>query len=386
MGITWEGFVQYPIDAGTLAWSDPVSVFATCTGWFASEEGHIVTAGHCVDPVEGKGALIEQFLAQEGAEYLLPEALATWPVEGELEGSDPLRSVEVVQPPAVDGTVITTPMTVQVLDYQPLRDGDVAVLKANGLTEPSPALPVAISPAAIGDDVTAIGFPGSVQAVSDISRIRASFKSGTVSSSQISPDGVAGTEVNADISGGMSGGPTINGQAEVLGVNSFIINGEQRNFNFITDASALRSYLERQYIELAAAASTPVPDAPRPEPVAEREESSGTPVWLFAVAGVAILALGGALMVLLRRRSTPQAAGYPAGPMAQGPMGQAPMPQAPMAPAPMGQAPMPQVPAPRAPVGQVVPDTSADHGCHHGNNPPGARFCQDCGDRLVNQV
>ncbi len=44
VGITWEGFVHYPTDAGTLAWSDPVSVFATCTGWFASEEGHIVTA------------------------------------------------------------------------------------------------------------------------------------------------------------------------------------------------------------------------------------------------------------------------------------------------------------------------------------------------------
>ncbi len=91
-------------------------------------------------------------------------------------------------------------------------------------------------------------------------------------------------------------------------------------------------------------------------------------------------------MVLLRRRSTPQAADYPAGPMAQGPMAQAPMAQGPMGQAPMPQAPMPQAPAPRAPVGQVVPDTSADHGCHHGNNPPGARFCQNCGDRLVNQV
>ena len=240
--------MQFPTEDGSWAWSEPVEVSSGCTGWFASEEGHIVTAGHCLDPAEVEGDIRHEFLVRNDATDLEDEA-QSWQVAGYEGGAPDRTDVWVVQPSAVEGTVIDDPLTVQVLDYQPLQDGDLALLKANGLQEPTPPLAVATDAPEIGDALTAIGYPGSVMRVSDVSRLRASFKSGTVSSVQVNAKGVSDTEINAQVSAGMSGGPTIDGNGAVLGVNSFGIVGEEQSFNFITDGAALRSFLERQGVE-----------------------------------------------------------------------------------------------------------------------------------------
>ncbi len=354
VGVSWQGYVLHPDATGAPVWSDPVSVMTGCTGWFAADDGHIVTAGHCVDPAEGRAAILQQFLSDNNALDLAPEAYANWPVEGLEQGSDPARIVQVVQPPAVEGAVIPDPITVQVVDYQPFADGDLALLKANGLPEATPALPIAEEPAAIGDPLTAIGFPDTVAAVTDVTRIRASFKSGTVSSSQVSPDGVAGTEVNAELSFGMSGGPTINDRGEVLGVNSFMTLGVARNFNFITDATALRTYLERLDVDLAPPpAATPSPTASGDTVAAPRTAEGffeAIPVWAYAAAGVGLVLVVGLTAVALRRRPARAAAFAPAA-----------------------------APAARA-------DTSGGEPCGHQGTSFGARFCQDCGRPLAEPV
>ena len=352
VGVSWEGYVLHPDATGAPVWSDPVSVMTGCTGWFAAEDGHIVTAGHCVDPAEGRAAILQQFLTDNNALDLAPEAFANWPVEGLEQGSEPARIVQVVQPPAVEGAVITDPITVQVVDYQPFADGDLALLKANGLPDATPALPIAEEPAAIGDPLTAIGFPDTVAAVTDVARIRASFKSGTVSSSQVSPDGVAGTEVNADLSYGMSGGPTVNERGEVLGVNSFIALGETRNFNFITDAAALRTYLERLDVALVPTSSATAPSGGT-VPASRTDEAGffdGIPVWTYAVAGVGLALAIGLSMMALRRRPAPAAAVGPAAASA------------------------------------AQDGTPAGEPCAHEGNPFGANFCQDCGSSLGERV
>ena len=354
VGVSWQGYVLHPDATGAPVWSDPVSVMTGCTGWFAADDGHIVTAGHCVDPAEGRAAILQQFLADNNALDLAPEAYANWPVEGLEQGSDPARIVQVVQPPAVEGAVIPDPITVQVVDYQPFAEGDLALLKANGLAEATPALPIAEEPAAIGDPLTAIGFPDTVAAVTDVTRIRASFKSGTVSSSQVSPDGVAGTEVNAELSFGMSGGPTINDRGEVLGVNSFMTLGVARNFNFITDATALRTYLERLDVHLAPPpAATPSPTASGDTLAAPRTAEGffeAIPVWAYAAAGVGLVLVVGLTAVALRRRPARAAAFTPAA----------------------------------APAARV--DTPAGEPCAHQGTSFGARFCQDCGRPLAEPV
>ena len=54
-----------------------------------------------------------------------------------------------------------------------------------------------------------------------------SFKSGTASSQQVSETGVAGTEVNADLSGGMSGGPTVDSDTGEKGKFFFLDDDDQ---------------------------------------------------------------------------------------------------------------------------------------------------------------
>jgi hypothetical protein len=352
VGVSWEGYVLHPDATGAPIWSDPVSVLSGCTGWFAAEDGHIVTAGHCVDPAEGRAAILQQFLVENNMQDRAAEAFTNWPVEGLEQGSEPARIVQVVQPPAVEGAVITDPITVQVVDYQPFADGDLALLKANGLPEATPALPIAEEPAAIGDPLTAIGFPDTVAAVTDATRIRASFKSGTVSSSQVSPDGVAGTEINAELSFGMSGGPTINDRGEVLGVNSFITLGVARNFNFITDATALRTYLERLDVELA---PTPSATASGDTVAAPRTTEEGglfeaVPVWAYAAAGVGLVLIVGLTTMALRRRPARVPALAPAA-------------------------------ASAAQAGSLV----GEH-CAHEGNSFGASFCQNCGRPIAQPV
>jgi serine protease Do len=373
--IGWQGYVQYPNTSGALSWSDAVTATASCTGWFASPEGHIVTAGHCVDPAEGKTALLHTFLQDNDALDLEAQAQANWRVEGLQQGSAPERTVQAVQPPAVQGTVITTPITLEVLDFQAFTGGDVALLKANGLPGSSPALSIATQSPAIGDPVTAIGFPGAVLQVADVSRIRASFKSGTVSSTQIMPSGAARTEINADMSPGMSGGPTIDDQGHVLGVNSATASGSTRNFNFITDQAALRTYLEQQQVTPI----TPAPVGPSLGRTAAPPPSAGLPMWVWIVGGLAlVLVLVTGLVLLLRRRPAPAAAGGPGGSPPQPTWGQGGIPAQPTGTPPAGA-------SVGAPVGAPVDRPAGGNTCTHAGTPPTARFCQDCGSEIARQ-
>ncbi len=307
-GMLWDGYVQVPgtyTATGAPEWMQ-VQAFSFCTGWFASESGHIVTAGHCVDPAEGRTSLLETLLAQLNAPQLLPEAYANWEVEGLAEGAPIGLTVQVVQPRQVEGTVVPDPLAARVLDFRPYDQGDLALLRLEGLQKPTPALSVANASPQVGDPLTAIGFPASVTQVVDGTRIRASFKSGTASSQQVSPGGVAGTEVNADLSPGMSGGPTTDAQGRVLGVNSFLIAGEQQNFNFITGTESLREYLEGQNVPLRetappAASGGSSGSASRPVPFLAGGLPGGNLAWI--VGGAALL-LGVATTLLLSRRRT----------------------------------------------------------------------------------
>ncbi|MBC7565169.1 trypsin-like peptidase domain-containing protein [Candidatus Saccharibacteria bacterium] len=249
IGMTWTGYVEYPNSDGGYTWTDPViEAHTTCTGWFASTTGDIVTAGHCVDPAEGKKAILQEFLQSIDRMDLLAEAEANWTVEGQSAKSPIERVVRVVQPPAVEGAVITSAVIAQVVAFQAFDEGDVTLLNAAGINDSVP-LSIALNNPEVGSSLTAIGFPGAILDTSDTSRVRASFKSGTASSQQIGTNGIAGTEVNADISPGMSGGPTIDLNGNVLGVNSYLLNNTTQNFNFITDTAGLRKFLAKNDVK-----------------------------------------------------------------------------------------------------------------------------------------
>jgi serine protease Do len=299
----WSGFIQVPPSADTTGqgyWTDKLKYSVTCTGWYVSKSADIVTAGHCADPGKGRQVIIDGYLADQKATNLTDQAYANWVVEGDQKGSPVGRSMRAIQPNGVDGATITSLTTVQVIDSKGPDSGDVALLHLPNMNKETPGLVVAQKAPQVGEQVTSIGFPGDIQDITDQSQIaRASFKSGTVSSDQVTPSGVTQIEVSTELAPGMSGGPTVNKDGEVVGVNS---NGltKQAGFNFITYTPDLRTFLQSHNVALV-------------QPPAPPSGGSST-LWYIIGGIVVVLAVAaGLLLLLLRRRRTPQfaAAGAP---------------------------------------------------------------------------
>jgi serine protease Do len=376
--IQYRAHVEYPSAGRWVRSTEPVVLdVGQCSGWFADSSGHIVTAGHCVedDPAEIRTEILTTYLADSGIPKPPARALAGWRVVGVQGEAEPTRIVRASQPSTVEGSVLDDPLTAEVLDWRSFHEGDVALLKINNLEESTPYLSVATEPATPGDEVTAIGYPGNVQDVTDVDRLRASFKSGTVSSVQTSPTGVSTTEINAEVAPGMSGGPTVDADGAVIGVNSSYL-GDLQNFNFITDGTALRTFLEHRGVDLHLSSgeggttgegtSSPALD---PAAAAQGADSS---TWPYAAgAGALLVAAGGAF--LQRRRPAPATASVASVASA-----------APAARSAGRPAPAEATRFVGRPEGFVLSRTPVVQRatCTHAGNAPGTRFCRDCGHRL----
>lgn len=213
--------------------STEVTAVRTCTGWMAGENGEIITAGHCVGRDEGRGAVIESYLDDHDVAD-----------EAALDAEVDIRVM--AGQPDVDGATITDWVTVRIADVMPAERGDLALLRIDGpAADPRPpALPIADDDPRPGDRITAIGFPGAGGDVAEETAIQPpSFKSGSVSTRRASPRGVEGYEIDADLSPGMAGGPTVDERGRVVGVNSYAIRGGYQAFNVITGTSDLRRFL-----------------------------------------------------------------------------------------------------------------------------------------------
>ncbi|MFI7588167.1 trypsin-like peptidase domain-containing protein [Spongisporangium articulatum] len=403
LAIRWRGYIYYETVDGYVWTQDVVTAYAGCTGFFVTTDGHITTAGHCVERKFGREALIETFLSDQvdqglitssEAADLLDGALINWKAEGLENGSAIERKVVAYQPKGLAGAPLADDSeTARVLDTKPFDEGDTALLKIEATD--TPALPVATVDPKTGSELTAIGFPGSVGKVVDVERLRASFKSGTASSQQVSEGGVPQTEVNADISPGMSGGPTIDPLGNVLGVNSFKIVGEDQNFNFITDTTDLRDWLQSKNLTLVAVKTPPAAVAPAatrlPSTASDDGLSTGVALGLIA-GGLVVLAGLIALVVAVTRAKPAPAAAAPGGPAV------ITLPDAGTPVTPPAPAPAPVVPAPIAepePVAtQAVPastptqpmpaEAPATVTCPNGHEvPAGQAFCGTCGAKIT---
>ena len=321
------GQVQIPFTSGAR-WSEDVQAGGLCSGYIVDKTGFIATAGHCVYTAgeSTKNSLREQAIVALAKAQGRDSAWATniyrqaisqgWAVRGAGgDGDTPTATVRVRQPSGPN-QVIREWTTVQVVNAQAFKDGDNAILKMNTSPGELTALPISAVVPKPGEAITSVGFPGQVRRVSDDMTLpQPSFKTGTVSSRQQNPSGVAQTEVSATIGKGMSGGPTINAAGEVIGTNSMktVSQEETSEFGFITDNIALRQSLQSNGVTLASA----------------EEEKSGPNmwVWLGPLIGVVVLLMILALVLGLRRKPKPAAAGYPAVGGAGSPYQQQGMPQ-----------------------------------------------------------
>jgi hypothetical protein len=257
--VIWEepqdpfGLGPLPAPADPAAPGDELPVMTICTGWFDTPTT-IATAGHCVDPEEGRIALDSQSTPQIDPGTGMP--LPSQPVRPE-----PERTVWAFQPRELADAVITAPIIVRVDSFRSADEGDTAKLEMYGMPQAKP-LPIAATPPRLGETVTSIGFPGlnidetdgvdveglmsggkTPAEVLQDSRLQPVNTSGTITAQQFR-EGVAVYQINADLAEGISGGPTINSRGEVLGINSrMTVPFLGQNFNVITDTGMLREFL-----------------------------------------------------------------------------------------------------------------------------------------------
>ncbi|WP_413248888.1 trypsin-like peptidase domain-containing protein [Sinomonas flava] len=321
--VQFDGEVKVPYNSGTETYTS--SIPAGCTGWFASSQAHIVTAAHCVEKSDDiKLAILKNVMQQLGiSEYLQRAWDENWATVTNV-------TVRAYQPQGVEGAVPAlqnTGLTAQLIDAQTFANGDLALLKIADLSGTTPLTMAQKSPGT-GERVTAVGFAGSVTDVSDASRQRASFKTGTVSSRQVTTTGVPVTEIDAAVTNGMSGGPTIDNDGNAIGVNSFKPRGESQAFNFVTDTEALKTFLTRNGV--TPVVQTPPASAAPSTASTTAPASSGDSLPLYLTIGgaaIVVLGLGATLFIVMgkrRRASGPSAQTAVAGPAGQFPGGQAP--------------------------------------------------------------
>lgn len=223
--------------------SIPGSWVARCTGFVVSPDGYVATAGHCVDPahISSEGGSAINLSASSGNAVLaqIAESGMTVTILGAGRAADATR-----------------PVAARVVDVRPLGHGDVALLKVPLSNLPSSELATELP--RVGDPVHAVGYPASTAELTDYS-LEPTVKSGTVST--IATAGTAPVlEVSAPMTAGMSGGPTVDNQGRVLGINSFRPPDEVGEFNFVSAVSELADMLRTNGV---VAALSPADDAYR---------------------------------------------------------------------------------------------------------------------------
>ncbi len=446
MQVNWRGWVVLSrnVDISSTEFIEkgvygPFTAVTSCSGFVASGSGDIVTAGHCVDATSvygGKGVILEAMAAKfthANGQPLTPAEQASQveilsanaSVEGYESGSPVERTVHATIP-----AVSTTSRIADVVDVKPFKEGDVALLRVTGLQ--APMLPVASSAPVNGDSIVAAGYPGEVAAAVDPST-SASFKEGTVSGTQ-TVNGVPFTEISAEVSAGMSGGPVVNMSGQVVGTVSWSPQGSTSAANFMTDAGSIRSvlagngvntkltpadqafrqglayYFARRYHEavmqfdrgLALQPGQTTAQQYRQLAVARYPQdvnppSSGLPLWAYLAigGGVLVLAVGAGVILIRRRRARPsgeraarpapepvppepaQQAGPAPEPVPPGPAQEARPAPEPVPPEPVQQTePIPETAAPAGTTGQeryfFCPNCGAPH-------PRDAHYCEQCG-------
>jgi len=251
METKWRGRVYDPL----YGWLRGGSVFestATCSGFFVNPDGYFMSAGHCVERQLGREDILraaarwsfehERWQAGTTQQDVIHDALHYWKVRSADDSSrhGPSRKVSAAYGVDIGGLPTGEALPARVLGVRGFENGDVALLKID--VDNAPALELADDAGIeVGTEVVSVGFPGSVDLVTDQSS-DPSFKEGSISSEK-TRNGVRTFEISAAVSEGMSGGPTVNLRGRVIGVNSFAPMGESQAFNFVSSSAEVEALL-----------------------------------------------------------------------------------------------------------------------------------------------
>lgn len=219
-----------------------------CTAFVVNPDGWVATAGHCVDPASATLLILKRAATEyrtqfpDAPESTDPEVTLEWlqknaRVEGDAPGQSPNVSIALL---SGTGAKLAEKLSANIVDFRPTGKGDSALLKVAKRNLPSSELETDAD-VTVGTPVLAVGFPESTQNITGPS-LDPTYKSGKVSKKSVAGSNPA-YEIDAAMTDGMSGGPTIGLNGKVIGVNSFAPIGETQPFNFIVPADGIAAIL-----------------------------------------------------------------------------------------------------------------------------------------------
>jgi serine protease Do len=451
--MTWSGYVYDRYNKQYLR-DKPFSITMQCTGFVVNPDGYVATAGHCVDPAGGRESL--QRAAAEWAMdnyytnslfLTVDDVIGDYRIDtlsdaGQVQRNQIDSVVKVSWGASVSGVKVLKQKPARVLAFQKFDEGDGALLKVDE-TDLNAVELADTSGVEINSGVVAVGYPAIIGNYTDTD-LTPTFDAGNVSSIKTVADGLLSVfQLSAELSGGMSGGPTVDPEGRVIGVNSSHFVGEP--FNYAVPAERIKELMDSAGVDNVVSETTQTyrdgirayfngdreaaisslgqvldeqpanglaetylgkaKELPAPPADEKDSDSSSSAGWIALAGGVVVAIVGGltALILLVRRarRRKPAAgqqalptAGFPTGPV-QGqpaaPFAQqatpAPVVEVPQpAPVPAGFAPSAPAPAPQ-PQGtgggvavQAPVTTVFCTTCGHGMDTS-TNFCGTCGAR-----
>jgi len=253
----------------------PVTIAAVGSGFFVSADGYIVTAGHVIFSfthkditqdlytkyflIEQSFAVIMQAFADAGYYFTDEEVLQLWNyvmTYGEIQ--DSLRSIYAVlgevNPTLTE--VQSKGWTARVIEVSPFYERDIALLKIEPPSNYCPVLVVGDSNAVTtGSDIYSFGFADVTVFAEELgieTLLAPSMKEGIVSQKRLTSAQTPVFETSASLTYGMSGGPGLDADGEVIGVCSMGAvreNIQVAGFNFLIESKVASSIMEEANVK-----------------------------------------------------------------------------------------------------------------------------------------
>jgi len=273
--LEYSARVYIPWNTGTEEYTVNDYIAVMGSGFFVNPNGYIVTNGHVVFCLESNNykddiytkrdilagatmSLIEYVQNQQGISFTQDEiqTILNYNLQNG-QVTDSHRSVYVILGEAT-GNIIEARAgyAASVVTAAPFLGRDLAILKVELTNTPALLIVESQDEVSVGDRVYALGYPGVATFHPNLSAktvLDPSFTDGVVSAKRLTSEDVAAIQHSAATTHGNSGGPLVNSEGKVVGVDNMgSINDlglEVAGFNFAVACNVVLDFLRENGVQ-----------------------------------------------------------------------------------------------------------------------------------------